>query len=95
VSQLPVVKAEPPVMAGEVVGAVHERTLMDALFEGRAALNDAVSSHMDQGLPFIGAGESVKDAVKALSTSDAVIVTLDGKPVGVVTRQDVLQGLSD
>jgi cystathionine beta-synthase len=95
VSQLPVVKAEPPVMAGEVVGSVHERTLMDALFEGRAALNDAVSSHMDVGLPFIGAGESVKDAVKALSTADAVIVTLDGKPVGVVTRQDVLQGLSD
>jgi cystathionine beta-synthase len=95
VSQLPVVKAEPPVMAGEVVGSVHERTLMDALFEGRAALNDAVSSHMDAGLPFIGSGESVKDAVKALSTADAVIVTLDGKPVGVVTRQDVLQGLSD
>jgi cystathionine beta-synthase len=94
VSQLPVVKAEPPVMAGEVVGSVHERTLMDALFEGRAALNDAVSSHMDASLPFIGAGESVKDAVKALSTADAVIVTLDGKPVGVVTRQDVLQGLS-
>ena len=94
VSQLPVVKAEPPVMAGEVVGAVHERELMDALFEGRAALNDPVSTHMSASLPFIGWGESVKSAVETLSTADAVIVTRDGKPVGVVTRQDVLGNLS-
>ena len=37
VSQMPVVRAEPPVMAAEVVGAVVERDLLDALFTGRAA----------------------------------------------------------
>src|SRR5215207_7436240 len=36
VSQLPVVRAEPPVTAGEVVGSVAEKTLLDALFSGRA-----------------------------------------------------------
>ncbi|MET0352352.1 MAG: cystathionine beta-synthase, partial [Plantibacter flavus] len=36
VSQMPVVRAEPPVMAAEVVGSVVERDLLDALFTGRA-----------------------------------------------------------
>ncbi len=40
VSQLPVVKAEPPVTAGEVVGSVAEKALLDALFTGHANLAD-------------------------------------------------------
>ena len=36
VSQMPVVRAEPPVTAGEVVGSVDEKTLLDALFAGTA-----------------------------------------------------------
>ncbi len=40
VSQMPVVKEEPPVMAAEVVGSVVERDLLDALFAGRAHLAD-------------------------------------------------------
>ena len=40
VSQMPVVRAEPPVMAAEVVGSVVERDLLDALFTGRAQLSD-------------------------------------------------------
>ncbi len=46
VSQMPVVGAEPPVMAGEVAGSVSERELLSAVFEGRAKLADAVSQHM-------------------------------------------------
>ena len=37
VSQLPVMKEEPPVMAAEVVGSIVERDLLDALVTGRAA----------------------------------------------------------
>ena len=36
VSQMPVVNAEPPVMAGEVTGSVTERELLEAVFTGRA-----------------------------------------------------------
>ncbi|KPG02372.1 cystathionine beta-synthase, partial [Mycobacteroides immunogenum] len=46
VSQMPVVGAEPPVMAGEVAGSVSERELLSAVFEGRAQLADAVAQHM-------------------------------------------------
>ena len=37
VSQMPVVNAEPPVMSGEVAGAVSERDLLEALFTGQGA----------------------------------------------------------
>ena len=37
VSQLPVLKAEPPVVTGEVAGSISEKALMDALFSGHGA----------------------------------------------------------
>jgi len=46
VSQMPVVNAEPPIMAGEVAGSVSERELLEAVFTGRAKLADRVAKHM-------------------------------------------------
>ncbi len=90
VSQLPVVRAEPPVMAAEVAGSVVERDLLDALFTGRARLADRVEDHLSPALPTVGAGEAVGHAVAALERADALVVLDDGKPVGVLTRQDLL-----
>ncbi|WP_369056405.1 cystathionine beta-synthase [Kineococcus terrestris] len=90
VSQLPVVGAEPPVMAGEIAGAVTERDLLDKVFTGRAKMSDAVSAHMGPALPLVGAGQSVEELRHALEQQDAVVVVEDGKPVGVVTRHDLL-----
>ena len=95
VSQVPVVRAEPPVMAAEVVGSVVERDLLDALFSGAAKLSDTVDAHMSAALPIVGAGESVQSATSALQSSDGVIVIDDGRPVGVLTRQDLLGYLTD
>jgi cystathionine beta-synthase len=95
VSQMPVVGAEPPVMAGEVAGSVSERELLSAVFEGRASLADAVSTHMSPPLPIIGAGEQVSSLAKTLRDLDAVMVVEEGKPVGVITRYDLLGFLSD
>ncbi|PRY01869.1 cystathionine beta-synthase [Allonocardiopsis opalescens] len=94
VSQLPVMKEEPPVMAAEVVGAIAERDLLDALFNGRAQLDDPVEHHMGRPLPNVGSGEPVSRAVTLLQHAGAAIVVVDGKPAGVVTRQDVLSFLS-
>ncbi|MFI9387768.1 cystathionine beta-synthase [Kutzneria sp. NPDC052558] len=90
VSQMPVVNAEPPVMAAEVAGAVNERDLLDALFTGKAQLADRVEQHMSPPLPTIGAGEPVGSAMTALSAADGAMVLVDGKPAGVVTRHDIL-----
>ena len=90
VSQMPVVRAEPPVMAAEVVGSVVERDLLHQLVEGRASLSDPLEDHMSPPLPLIGGGEPLSALLAALENADAVVVLEDGKPQGVVTRQDVL-----
>jgi len=53
-----------------------------------------VQDHMDPPLPTIGASEPVAEAVTALEGADALLVQEDGKPVGVVTRQDLLTYLA-
>jgi cystathionine beta-synthase len=90
VSQMPVVRAEPPVMAAEVAGSVSERALLDALFAGEAKLADQVEAHMSPPLPTIGATEGVQEAIAALESADALLVQEDGRPVGVLTRADLL-----
>jgi len=95
VSQMPVVNAEPPVVLGEVVGSVSERDLLTALFVGTALLADPVSKHMSATLPLIGSGEPVSSARHILETEDAFLVINDGKPVGVLTRADLLGFLVD
>jgi len=90
VSQMPVVNAEPPVMAAEVVGAVNERDLLEELFTGKAALTDRLDGHMSPPLPTIGAGEQITAAMSALAAADGALVLVGGKPAGVVTRQDLL-----
>jgi len=94
VSQMPVVRAEPPIVAAEVAGSVSERTLLEALFTGAAHLADSVEQHMSPPLPTIGSSESAHEAVALLEDADAVLVHEDGKPVGVLTRQDLLAFLA-
>jgi cystathionine beta-synthase len=94
VSQLPVLKAEPPVVTGEVAGSIAEKALLDALFTGQAHLHDTIERHMGDPLPMIGGGQPVGEAVALLEKADAAMVLIDGKPAGVLTRQDLLAHLS-
>ena len=82
-------------MAAEVVGSIAERNVLDALFDGRAQLDDPVETHMGRPLPTVGTGEPVSDCVRLLRTAGALVVLRDGKPVGILTRQDLLAHMSD
>ncbi|MDX6312090.1 MAG: cystathionine beta-synthase [Streptomyces sp.] len=98
VSQMPIVKpgaGHPDVMAAEVVGSVVERELLDALFTKRATLDDPLERHMSAPLPQVGSGEPVADLMAVLGTADAAIVLVEGKPTGVVSRQDLLAFLAE
>jgi cystathionine beta-synthase len=95
VSQLLVLSAEPPVVMGEVVGAVNERDLLDAVFHGEVRMSDTVASVVGPPLGLIGVGETVAAAREALASTDALLVTEDGKPVAVLTRPDLLTFLSE
>jgi len=97
VSQMPVVKpgaGHPDVMAAEVVGSIVERELLDALFTQRAKLDDPLEAHMSAPLPQVGSGEPVADLMPVLERADAAIVLVEGKPTGVVSRQDLLAFLA-
>jgi cystathionine beta-synthase len=94
VSQLPVVKAEPPLAAAEVIGSVRERELLDLAFRDATTLDKPVGDVMAPPLPSIGAGEPVEMAVVALEHAPAALVLDSGHPVGIVTRADLLAFLA-
>ena len=94
VSQVPVVKAEPPLAFAEVAGAVRERDLLDRAYRDPAILDRPTSEAMGPPLPAVGAGEPVDEAVVALERGPAVLVVDAGHPVGILTRSDVLEFLS-
>ncbi|MEU3498846.1 cystathionine beta-synthase [Kitasatospora cineracea] len=97
VSQMPVVSAgagHPDIMAGEVVGSVVERELLEGLFSGRIQLTDTLDGVMSKPLPVVGSGESVTNLMAVLEKADAVVVLVEGKPQGIVTRQDLLAFLT-
>ena len=95
VSHIPVLSQEPPVVMGEVLGAVDERTLTAKLFRGEAKLTDKISEHMGERLPVIGSLETISAARELLSDVDTVMVTFVGAPVGILTRHDLLAYLSN
>ncbi|MGA8296311.1 MAG: cystathionine beta-synthase [Acidimicrobiales bacterium] len=94
VSQLPVVKHEPPVVLAEVVGSVTERNLMDEVFSDSSTIDRPVGEVMGEPLPTIGIGEQVQLAVDRLEKAPALLVLDRGHPVGVITRSDVLAALA-
>jgi cystathionine beta-synthase len=94
ISQVPVVKAELPLAAAEVVGAVHDRGLMERAFHDPGVLDRPIGEAMDPPLPAIGIGEPVAVAVERLEGSPAVLVLDGGHPIGVLTRVDVLNFLA-
>ena len=94
VSQIPVVKAELPLAIAEVVGSVRERALLESVFADDSLLDKPVSDAMGPPLPTVGSGEAVEVAVEALESGPAVLVVDAGHPIGILTRSDVLEFLS-
>jgi cystathionine beta-synthase len=94
ISQVPVVKAELPLAIAEVVGSVRERALLESVFADESLLERPVSEVMGPPLPTVGSGEAVDAAVEALERGSAVLVVDAGHPIGILTRSDVLDFLS-
>jgi cystathionine beta-synthase len=95
VSQLVVsVTTELPLAAKEVSGTLSELQLMDKAFRDPSVLDRPVGQVMEPAMPMIGVGETVSDVVDRLDTATSVLVLDGGHPIGVLTRQDVLQFLA-
>ncbi|MFD8087901.1 cystathionine beta-synthase [Kitasatospora sp. NPDC059722] len=93
VSQMPVVSpgaGHPDIMAGEVIGSVVEKLLLEGIFAKEIELTDALDKVMSKPLPVVGSGETVTNLMTVLEKADAAVVLVEGKPQGIVTRQDLL-----
>ncbi|HEV2815376.1 MAG TPA: cystathionine beta-synthase [Solirubrobacteraceae bacterium] len=92
VSQLPVVSSHD---AQAVVGSVGERGLLKHAVEDSALLNAEVIDVMEPPFPAVAADDAASDAVALLAGErGALLVTVDGRAAGVVTRADLLEALA-
>jgi cystathionine beta-synthase len=94
ISQIPVVNGEMPLSAAEVAGSVSELNLLDLAFRDSSVLDMPVGDVMGPPLGTIGAGETVDLAVTQLHDLPALLVLDAGRPVGVLTRSDLLAFLA-
>ena len=92
VSQLPVVSGTD---GTSIVGSVDERGLLRRAIDDPELLEHDVLGVMDAPFPAVSVADDVRDAVALLSGErQALLVTDDSRPVGVVTRTDLLEALA-
>jgi cystathionine beta-synthase len=95
ISQLPVVRDGELSSLSDVIGSLQDRALLDLVFKNSDALHEDVAVAMQGPLTTIDADESVDEIVTALTGGvNAVVVADRGKPIGVVTRSDLLEYLA-
>jgi cystathionine beta-synthase len=93
ISQAPVARDD----SGEVaslVGSIRERTLLDRIFRDPEALQADVAEVMAPPLPLVETGDPVEVAFERLQSAPAVVITHDGRTLGVLTRSDLLEFLA-
>jgi cystathionine beta-synthase len=92
VSQLPVVSGHDE---HAIIGSVGERGLLAHAVADPALLGAAVVDVMEPPFPAISADDSATDAVTLLAGErQALMVMVDGRPAGILTRADLLEALA-
>ncbi len=92
VSQLPVVSAHD---GQAVVGSIGERGVLKHAVSDPDVLGAQIVDVMEAPFPAVSAGDPVRDAVELLSGDrQALLVTRDGRPAGILTRADLLEALA-
>ena len=96
ISQIPVVRnGDEAASLADVVGSIRESGLLDRVFKNQDALSEDIASAMEPPLPAVEIGASVDTVFADLSAGNpAVVVARGGKPVGVLTRADLLEYLA-
>ncbi len=95
ISQLPVVRGGELDSLADVIGSLQDRDLLDRVFKNPDALHENVSSAMQPPLAAIDADELMDEVFSALTgRTNAIVVARAGKPIGVLTRTDLLEYLA-
>src|SRR2546430_524004 len=92
ISQIPVVRDGDVSSLADVIGSLHDRDLLERVFKNPDVLHEDVVEAMQPPLATIEAGESFDEVFAALTgPTNAIVVARRGKPIGVLTRSDLLE----
>jgi cystathionine beta-synthase len=95
ISQLPVVRNGTGDSLADVIGSLQDRDLLDRVFKNPDALHEDVAAAMQPPLATIEARATLDDVFATLTGgTNAVVVARGGRPVGVLTRSDLLEYLA-
>ncbi len=89
ISQIPVMRD------AEIVGSINDVAVMQAVFDRSDLLHKQVQAVMGRPFPTLDAAVEVDRAYKLLTLANsAIVVTEQNRPIGVLTRQDIITFLS-
>ena len=95
VSQLPVSERPEGDEVAGLVGSINEKGLLDRAYRDPAIVDRTVGEVMDPPLPLVDAAATLDEAFSLLSdAASGLIVVRGGRPVGVVTKLDLLEYLA-
>jgi cystathionine beta-synthase len=95
ISQLPVVRDGEVDSLTDVIGSLQDRDLLDRVFKNPDALHEDVAAAMQPPLAAVDVEDPLDEVFSTLTgRTNAVVVARDGKPVGVLTRSDLLEYLA-
>jgi cystathionine beta-synthase len=95
ISQLPVVRDGDVSSLADVIGSLQDRDLLDRVFKNADALHEDVASAMQPPLTAVDASTTLDEVFSTLTgRTNAVVVAQQGRPVGVLTRSDLLEFLA-
>jgi cystathionine beta-synthase len=85
-----------PIEVHGVIGSLQERMLLDHIFRNPDVLSASVSSIMDAPFQLVDANEEIERVIPLLASSTpAVLVQREGILIGVITRADILDHISN
>ena len=94
ISQMPVRERDDDAIEG-IVGSISERSLLERAYRDPAVVERTVGEVMERPLPTIDGRAAVDEAFQLLSEGAPALVAVEaGRPVGVVTKLDLLEHLA-
>ena len=95
ISQLPVVRNGECDSLADVIGSLQDRALLERVFANPDVLHEDVAAAMQPPLAAVEASSAFEDVFATLTGgATAVLVAREGKPIGVLTRSDLLEFLA-